>query len=97
MPASQCGAANREGIVIGINFSWQKCQASLAISLSTLALLVCGPLSAGVAAPVCTVTGFFRDSINMTAALINPDDVSVDVDATGCTMRIHYSDNVRVW
>ncbi|KKW22659.1 MAG: hypothetical protein UY65_C0019G0002 [Parcubacteria group bacterium GW2011_GWA2_51_12] len=43
-------------------------------------------------AVVCTPTGFFRDSINMTAALINPvGTVSGTVDGTGCNIVIYYS------
>lgn len=39
----------------------------------------------------CTATGFVRDSINLTAALINPRGVvSGDVDATGCNIGIYY-------
>ena len=45
----------------------------------------------GVAVPVCTQTGFFRDSINMTAALINPSGtVTGDVNATGCNIGVYY-------
>ena len=39
---------------------------------------------------VCTQTGFFRDSINMTAALINPPSVTGVVDATGCNIGVYY-------
>jgi hypothetical protein len=40
----------------------------------------------------CTPTGFFRDAINMTAALINPPGtVSGTVDATGCNIAVYYS------
>jgi len=43
-------------------------------------------------AAVCTPTGFFRDAINMTAAMINPPGtVSGNVDATGCNIGIYYS------
>ncbi len=39
----------------------------------------------------CTPTGFFRDSINMTAALINPPlTVTGVVDATGCNIGVYY-------
>jgi hypothetical protein len=42
-------------------------------------------------AATCTPTGFFRDAINMTAALINPPGtVSGTVDATGCNIAIYY-------
>jgi hypothetical protein len=56
-----------------------------------LALVVCAPFTEAVAAATCTATGFVRDSINLTAALINPPGtVSADVDATGCNIGIYY-------
>lgn len=39
----------------------------------------------------CTQTGFFRDSINMTAAMINPTSVTGEVDATGCNIGVYYA------
>jgi hypothetical protein len=43
------------------------------------------------AAPVCTPTGYVRDSIDLTAKLINPGTVSgQDVDATGCDIGVYY-------
>jgi hypothetical protein len=39
----------------------------------------------------CTPTGFFRDSINMTAALINPTSVTGLVDGTGCNIGVYFS------
>jgi len=40
----------------------------------------------------CTPTGFMRDAINLTAALINPPGVVTgEVDATGCNIGIYYS------
>lgn len=38
----------------------------------------------------CTATGFFRDSINMTAALIDPPSVTGTVNATGCNVGVYY-------
>jgi hypothetical protein len=61
----------------------------LAISISALAVVASAPLSAALAA-TCTATGFSRDNINLTAALINPGNVSGDVDATGCNIGIYY-------
>ncbi|MEO6078364.1 MAG: hypothetical protein ABIQ86_01100 [Steroidobacteraceae bacterium] len=59
-----------------------------------VASVVAGALSAlapGVEAAACTPTGFIRDSINMTAALINPvGTVSGVVDAAGCNIGIYY-------
>jgi hypothetical protein len=40
----------------------------------------------------CTATGFIRDAIDLTAAMINPPGtVTGDVDATGCNIGIYYS------
>jgi hypothetical protein len=40
----------------------------------------------------CTATGFVRDAIDLTAAMINPPGtVTGDVDATGCNIGIYYS------
>jgi hypothetical protein len=62
----------------------------LAFSTCALALLVSVAPTETAAAPVCTATGFSRDNINLTAALINPGNVSGDVDATGCNIGIYY-------
>ena len=44
-------------------------------------------------AATCTPTGFFRDGINMTAALINPAGVVTgEVNAAGCNIGV-YADN----
>ena len=49
------------------------------------------PMASQAQAATCTPTGFFRDAINMTAALINPPGtVSGVVDATGCNIGIYY-------
>jgi ethanolamine utilization microcompartment shell protein EutL len=52
--------------------------------------LVAGPANA----VTCTATGFKRDNINLTAALIAPpgetDYASVTVDATGCNVGIYF-------
>ena len=42
------------------------------------------------ATAVCTPTGFNRDGINMTAALINPSSVTGVVNATGCNIGVYY-------
>jgi hypothetical protein len=78
------------------NHPWGKCLGTLAISLGTLALFACVPFADAVAGAVCSPTGFMRDNINLTAALINPGDVSGDVDATGCNIGIYFSQNGRV-
>lgn len=60
-----------------------------ALPLSAFALILTAPLSGAFAS--CTPTGFSRDSINLTAALINPPGtVHGDVDATGCNIGIYY-------
>jgi hypothetical protein len=55
-----------------------------------VAALLMGLTSGPASAAVCTPTGFMRDGINMTAAMINPGDVSGEVDATGCNIGIYY-------
>jgi len=48
--------------------------------------------TSAMADAACTPTGFFRDNINMTAALINPPgNVAGIVDGTGCNIVIYYS------
>lgn len=52
-------------------------------------------LSLGVAAranATCTPTGFFVDGLNLTAAMINPGDVTGTLDATGCNIGVYYDD-----
>jgi len=55
--------------------------------------LIALTLAASAATAVtCTPTGFFRDSLNMTAAVVNPPDTfSGPLDATGCNIGIFYS------
>jgi len=65
------------------------------VSLSVLAVAVgfgFTQLHPAKAAASCTQTGFIRDNINLTAALINPPKTfSGKVDATGCNIGIYYS------
>jgi hypothetical protein len=57
------------------------------IVLIVVALGMCSQLQAAT----CTPTGFMRDGINMTAALINPPGVlTALVDATGCNVGVYY-------
>jgi hypothetical protein len=43
-------------------------------------------------AVICTPTGFVRDTMDLTAAMINPlTTVSGTVDATGCNIGVYYS------
>jgi hypothetical protein len=45
----------------------------------------------GAVVPTCTATGFMRDGIDLTAALINPaGTVSGLLDATGCNIGVYY-------
>lgn len=63
-----------------------------ALPFCALALVAFAP----AAEAACTPTGFVRDSINLTAALINPPGrTSGDVDATGCNIGIYYSSGNR--
>lgn len=66
--------------------------------MKTMGLLTCFigagimlALTGALAQADCTPTGFFRDSINLTAALINPGDVTGPVNATGCNIGVYYS------
>lgn len=55
-------------------------------------LLLTVLFSAMAFAVTCTPTGFFRDGINMTAAVIDPTDpVTGTVDATGCNIGVYIS------
>jgi hypothetical protein len=59
--------------------------------IGSTAIVLALALGGGMARAACTQTGFFRDSINMTAALINPGDISgATVDATGCNIGIFF-------
>lgn len=62
----------------------------IAAGLLAATLLVSSPPSNAMPA-VCTPTDFYRDGINMTAALINPPLVNTTVDATGCNIGVYYS------
>ena len=62
----------------------------LSSSAVVATLLVAGlGAVAPAAAAGCTPTGFFRDSINMTAAQIG-GDVTGSLDATGCNIGVYY-------
>ncbi len=58
-----------------------------AVTIVITAIVFCGAVRAEAA---CTTTGFFRDGINMTAALINPPLVTGTVNATGCNIGVYY-------
>ncbi len=59
------------------------------------ATLILGSLLAVPAsAQTCTATGFYKDGINMTAAMINPAGIVTGVvDATGCNVGVYYDHN----
>ena len=62
----------------------------IGLVLSASALCVATASSASAS---CTPTGFFRDGINMSAAMINPaGTASGPVDASGCNIAIYYDD-----
>ena len=61
-------------------------------ALISLVAAILTTFAAQAAAATCTPTGFFRDGINMTAALINPAaTVTGPVDATGCNIGVYFS------
>jgi hypothetical protein len=71
----------------------------LRMKRSTISLILLPALFAALAAttdsplraaPVCTPTGYVRDGINLTAALINPAMVRGNVNATGCHIGVYY-------
>ncbi len=61
---------------------------------SVFALMIVGslfttPLTAQVTSS-CTPTGFYRDGINLTAAVINPTNaITGQIDATGCNIGVY--------
>lgn len=64
--------------------------ASLLMSGTTVSVLSFAASAGATATPTCTATGFVRDGINLTAALINPTRVSGDVNATGCNIGVYF-------
>lgn len=61
--------------------------ASLILGISGLSLAI--PFVANAA--TCTPTGFLRDGINMTAAVVNPSSpVTSNIDATGCNIGVYF-------
>jgi hypothetical protein len=57
-----------------------------------LAAAIWSLASVASAQAACTETGFFVDGTNMTAAQINPGNVTGTVDATGCNIGVYYDD-----
>jgi hypothetical protein len=64
--------------------------AVLLSSVGPFAFTLAGGWAPAAHAATCTPTGFVRDSINLTAALINPGNVTGEVDATGCNIGVYY-------
>ena len=67
----------------------------LGLAIPLLALVGYALLGGFAARPAsasgCAPTGYYRDSINLTAALINPSGtVSGIVNAAGCNIGIYY-------
>src|SRR4051812_31925705 len=63
----------------------------IAAGLLAATLFVSSPRTKAMPA-ACTPTGFIRDSINMTAASINPaGPVTGIINATGCNIGVYYS------
>jgi hypothetical protein len=63
----------------------------LAVSLVTgIALASALGASPAVAVTMCMPTGFIRDGMNLTAAVIADGDISGQIDATGCNIGIYY-------
>lgn len=62
----------------------------LALSL-VIGVALAGALGASPPVAACTPTGFFRDGMNLTAAVIANGDISGQrIDATGCNIAIYY-------
>jgi hypothetical protein len=59
-----------------------------------VAALAIGMGSVASVEAACTETGFFRDNINMTAAVINPGAGTGVIDATGCNIGVYVDHNM---
>ncbi len=79
--------------------STKKRRIALLSIIPALALVVAGAVGvmvyrAHANAPTCTATGFYRDSINLTAAVINPPGTYKGnhgvLDAGGCNIGVYY-------
>ena len=70
----------------------------LAILVPALALATVGfvVVRGAHANSICTPTGFVRDNINLTAAMVNPTGaVSGNIDATGCNIGVYYGPGAK--
>ena len=81
--------------VLGIARRKWNSQATFAVTICAFTMCTGASIERADAAATCSPTGLIRDSINLTAALINPGNVSGDVDATGCNIGIYYGQNTR--
>jgi len=67
----------------------RKYEMNLTLAISALVLVIC---ATAAEAASCTATGYVRDAIDLTAALVNPPGkVTGDVDATGCNIGVYYA------
>ena len=85
--------AARDRLLLCADGKEGKMKRILILAVVAAAVTACaGALSAAAStrASACTPTGFIRDSINLTARLINPGNVSGTVDATGCNIGVYY-------
>ena len=58
---------------------------------AVVALVILVTVASRASAATCTPTGFFRNAINLTAALVNPPGtVTGAVDATACHIAVYY-------
>jgi len=62
-----------------------------ALFLAAAAILAAAATGSASTAAICTPTGFFRDGMNLTAAKINPGNVSGTLDAAPCNIGVYYS------
>jgi parallel beta-helix repeat protein len=73
-----------------MNLSVRRLMSLLSSSALVATMLVASlPAVTSAAAASCTTTGFYRDSINMTAAQIG-GDVTGSLDAGGCNIGVYY-------
>jgi hypothetical protein len=63
------------------------------LALPTLLFGILALASPAVGA-TCTPTGLYRDGINLTASLVNPDKATGTLDATGCHIGVYFGPGV---
>jgi hypothetical protein len=62
------------------------------LGASVLAAAIWSLASIASVQAACSPTGFYVDGTNLTAALINPGNVTGTVDASGCNIGVYYDD-----